>query len=63
MDNLSVSLKLVPPNAKKRRVEVGVDNCIICNSVDDEILITSTESGIKSLINAAAKRRDDLFSF
>ena len=63
MDNLSVSLKLVPPNAKKRRVEVGVDNCIICNSVDDENLITSTESGRKSLINAAAKRRDDLFSF
>ncbi|CAC5414894.1 unnamed protein product [Mytilus coruscus] len=63
MDNLTVSLKLVPPDAKKRRVEVGVDKCIICDSVVDEILITSTESGRKSLINAAAKRHDDLFSY
>ena len=59
MDNLTISLKLVPLDAKKRKVEVCVDKCIICDSVVDEILITSTESGRKSLITAAAKRRDE----
>ena len=45
-------------------MEVCVDKSILCDSVGDEILITSTESGRKSLITAAAKRRDDdLFSY
>lgn len=64
MDSFTFSLKLAPTDAGKRRVEIDVNKCIICDSIVHEILITSTESGIKDLIhvNATAMRRDD-YSF